>query len=132
MYSLNDSKYYSGRLWIFDFMLFYIHNLLFDEFDIRLSSFLVKERLLKSETLPLDHNLRSVKTFVGGNYCVTFSCDGTYSLYEFGDGGQWKKIVTVNCSHWQTGGLKAAQVDDNGRNILTLSHQGNFMCTGFK
>lgn len=114
-------------MYYFRFMALY-----FGEFNTYLSSFLVKEKVLNSEILPLDHNLRSVKTFAGENYCVTFSCDGTYNLYKFDDGGQWKKIIMVNCSHWQTGGLKAVQVDDNGCNILTLSLQGNFMCTGFK
>lgn len=68
------------------------------------------------------------------NHFITFSQDGTYNVYEFNNGheSQRKLIVMMKCSHWQTGGLIAAQVDDNARNILTLSNEGNFMCTSFK
>lgn len=84
------------------------------------------------KTLQLEHNVRNAKVFSERNYRVTFSHDGTYNLYEFHDDGRREKIVTVNCSHWQTGGLEAARVDAGGRNVLTLSRQGNFMCTSFK
>lgn len=63
---------------------------------------------------------------------MTFGHDGSYIVYEFYGDGEWKQIVTVNCSHWQTGGLMSAQISEDARNILTLSHQGNFMCTSFK
>ncbi|XP_016656351.2 cilia- and flagella-associated protein 43 [Acyrthosiphon pisum] len=93
---------------------------------------IVKEKMLESQTIPLDHQLKSIKTYTNENHCVTFSPDGSYNIYEFDDDGQWKQIIMVNCSHWQSGGLIAAQVDVNAHNILTLSHQGNFMCTSFK
>lgn len=84
------------------------------------------------KTIQLDHNVRDVKVSPGKNHCVSFSCDGTYNLYEFDDDGNWKKVVAVNCSHWQTEGLIAAQVDVKACNILSLSRKGNFMCTSFK
>lgn len=93
---------------------------------------MIKAKILELNNIQLDHNLRSVKVFSGENHYVTYSFDGTYNLYEFDEERQWKKIITVNCSHWQTGGLIAAQVNVNAQNILTLSHQGNFMCTSFK
>lgn len=88
--------------------------------------------MLELQAIPLDHQLKYVKAYTMENHCVTFSPDGSYNIYEFDDDGQWKKIVMVNCSHWQSGGLIAAQVNGNACNILTLSHQGNFMCTSFK
>lgn len=92
-----------------------------------------KAKVLDCETIKLDHNVRDVKVSSGkNNYCVTFSHDGAYCLYEFYDNGKWNKIVTVSASQWQTGGLKGSQLDGNVRNILTLSHQGHFMCTSFK
>lgn len=94
--------------------------------------FLIKAKVLELKTIQLDHNVRDVKVSAGKNHCVTFSCDGTYILYEFDDNKKWTKVVAVNCSHWQTEGLIAAQVDVKARNILTLSRQGNFMCTSFK
>lgn len=85
------------------------------------------------ETVKLDHNVRDVKVYSGkDNYCVTFGHDGAFSLYAFNDCGKWNKIVTAAVSQWQTGGLKSVRFDGNARNILTLSHQGNFMCTSFK
>ncbi|XP_060871614.1 cilia- and flagella-associated protein 43 isoform X4 [Metopolophium dirhodum] len=93
---------------------------------------IVKEKMLESQTIPLDHQLKSIKTYTNENHCVTFSPDGSYNIYEFDDDGQWKQMIMVNCSHWQSGGLIAAQVDVNAHNILTLSHQENFMCTSFK
>lgn len=87
---------------------------------------------MELETIPLHHNLRNIQVYAGRNHCITFSNDGTYNLYEYDDDGQWIKIVTVNCSQWETGGLIAAQIDVNASNILTLSHQGDFMCTSFK
>lgn len=91
---------------------------------------MAKAKFLELETIPLDHNIRKVS--VGKYHCVTSGYDGTYNVYGFDYDGNWKNIVTVNCSHWQTGGLLAAQVDVKVRNILTLSHRGNFMCTSFK
>lgn len=88
--------------------------------------------MLDSTHMLLDHNLRGVKVSPGKNHYVTFGHDGSYNLYEFDEDGQWKKIITVACSYWQTGGLRAAQVDVNAQNILTLSHRGNFLCTSFK
>lgn len=76
--------------------------------------------------------MRQAEIFAGKYHCVTFSSDGTYNLYKFDNDSVWKKIISVNCSQWLTGGLKAVQVDVFGRNILTLSGQGNFLCTGFK
>ncbi|VVC45646.1 Hypothetical protein CINCED_3A007876 [Cinara cedri] len=92
---------------------------------------IVQAKIVELKDIPLDHMLRQVEVSVGKNNFVTFSYDGIYNLYEFEDNGEWKKIVSVNCSRWQTGGLKFAQVDFNGYNILTLGYQGNFMCTGF-
>lgn len=94
--------------------------------------FSIKAKLLELETLPLNHSLRGIQASTWKDHCITFSHDGTYNIYEFNDEGKWKNIVMVNCSHWQTGGLLAAQVDVNARNILTLSRQGNFTCTSFK
>lgn len=80
--------------------------------------------------MPLDRTVRNVS--VRKRHCVAFSYDGTYDLYEFDDNGNWRNIVTVNCSQWQTGGLLAARVGIDARHVLTLCHQGNFMCTSFK
>lgn len=88
--------------------------------------------MLELKNISLDHDLRSAQVSSWENHCITFGHDGTYNLYESDGSGQWKKIVVVNCSHWQTGGLMAAQVDVNACNVLTLSHLGNFMCTSFK
>lgn len=77
-------------------------------------------------------NLKGFKVFAGRNHCVTFGHDGIYNLYEYNEDGQWIRIVTVNCSHWQTGGLIATQIDVYANNILVLSSEGNFMCTSFK
>lgn len=88
--------------------------------------------MIESQSISLDHQLKSIKTYTNENHCVTFSPDGSYNIYEFDDDGQWKQIIMVNCSQWQRGGLIAAQIDVNAHNILTLSHQGNFMCTSFK
>lgn len=100
---------------------------------IKCLKILIKAKVLDCETIKLDHNVRDVKVSLGrNNYCVTFGHDGAYSLYEFHDNGKWGKIVTVSASQWQTGGLKEAKFDGNVRNILTLSHQGHFMCTSFK
>lgn len=82
--------------------------------------------------LRLNHELRNVQVFAGKHHCISFSADGKYNLYEFDDNGHWKTTVTVNCSHWQTGGLVAGMIDTTARNILTLSRRGNFMCTSFK
>ncbi|VVC42480.1 WD40/YVTN repeat-like-containing domain,WD40-repeat-containing domain [Cinara cedri] len=92
---------------------------------------IVQAKILKLKDIPLNHLLRQVEVSVGKNHFVTFSYDGTFNLYEFEDNVKWKQIISVNCSRWQTGGLKVVQVDINGRNILTLSVRGNFMCTGF-
>jgi len=89
----------------------------------------VKENVSELEIVPLSHYVKNVS--VGKYHCVTFSYDGTYTFYVLDD-ENWKNIVTVNCSHWQTGGLIAAQVDIKARNILTLSREGNFICTSFK
>lgn len=123
MYSLDDHKYRSSTMSDSIFTIFFL---------LILNTFTFKEKVLETQTIQLDHQLRSIKTSVSGNHCVTFSPDGSYNIYEFNDGGQWKKMVMVNCSHWKSGGLIAAQADANARNILTLSHQGNFMCTSFK
>ncbi|XP_060835447.1 cilia- and flagella-associated protein 43 isoform X1 [Rhopalosiphum padi] len=93
---------------------------------------IVKENMLNLQTIPLDHQLKCIKTYTNGNHSITFSPDGSYNIYEFDDDGQWKKMIMVNCSHWQSGGLIAAQIDDNANNILTLSYQGNFICTSIK
>lgn len=93
---------------------------------------MIKTKVIKLETIPLDHNLRNIRAYSWRNHCITFGDDGTYNLYEYDDVRRWIKIVTVNCSQWETGGLKAAQIDINASNILTLSHQGDFMCTSFK
>lgn len=89
-------------------------------------------KVIGLKTVRLDHGVKSVKIFSVKNHCLAFGHDGTYSVYEFDGDGQWKKIVTVNCSQWQTGGLIAAQIDEQASNILTLSYQGNFTCTSFK
>ncbi|XP_026806697.1 cilia- and flagella-associated protein 43-like [Rhopalosiphum maidis] len=93
---------------------------------------IVKENMLNLQTIPLDHQLKCIKAYTNGNHSITFSPDGSYNIYEFDDDGQWKKMIMVNCSHWQSGGLIAAQIDDNANNILTLSYQGNFISTSFK
>lgn len=93
--------------------------------------FLVKEKVLELQTILLDHQLKSIKTYICGNHCIMYSPNGSYGLYELDDDGQWKKRALVNCSHWLLG-LKAAEIDVNIRNILTLSDQGNFMCTSLK
>lgn len=87
--------------------------------------------MLELQTIPLDRQLRSIKTYTWENHSIIFSPNGSYSLYELDDDGQWKKIITVNCSHWLLG-LIGAEIDENIRNILTLSDQGNFMCTSLK
>lgn len=94
--------------------------------------FSVQKKILDLEIVLLDHSLRSIKVCASENYCVTFCNDGIYNLYEFDDDRRWNKVVMVNCCHWQTGGLAAARVDSEARNILTLSGEGNFMCTSFK
>lgn len=101
-------------------------------FLLILNAFTFKEKVLESQIIQLNHQLRSIKTSRSENHCVTFSPDGSYNIYEFDDDGQWKRMVLVNCSRWQVGGLIATQTDANAQNILTLSHQGNFMCTSFK
>lgn len=82
--------------------------------------------------IPLYHNRRNVHIETGKNHCISFSDDGSYIIYEFDNKGMWVKIITVNCSHWQNGGLIAAQIDTNARNVLTLTRRGNFLCTSFK
>lgn len=89
-------------------------------------------KVVDTETVRLDHVVKSVRIFAGENHCVSYGYDGIYSVYEYDVDGRWTKIVTVNCSQWQTGGLQAAQVDDRGRNVLTLSGRGNFTCTSLK
>jgi len=93
--------------------------------------FFAKEKVLELQTIPLDRQLRSIKTYIWENHCIIFSPNGSYSIYELDDDGQWKIIIIVNCNHWLLG-LKAAEIDENIRNILTLSDQGNFMCTSLK
>lgn len=87
---------------------------------------------MESETILLDHNLRNIQVYTKNNYCISFGDDGSYNLYNFDNGGQWIKIITVNCSQWETRGLITARIDVNASNILTLSHHGDFMCTSFK
>lgn len=94
--------------------------------------FFDKAIMLELKNIPLDHDLRSVRVSSWENHFITFGYDGKYNLYESDGDGQWKKVVVVNCSHWQTGGLMAAQADVNACNVLTLSRRGNFMCTSFK
>lgn len=63
---------------------------------------------------------------------MTFGDDGSYGLYESDERGRWTNIVTACCGHWQTGGLKDAQTDRDGRNVLALTRRGNLLCTGFR
>jgi len=93
--------------------------------------FFIKEKVLDKQTIPLDRQLRNIKTYIFGDHCIIFSQNGTYSIYELGDDGQWKKMMIVNGSHWLFG-LIAAEIDLNIRNILTLCDHGNFMCTSLK
>lgn len=93
--------------------------------------FFVKEKVLELQTILLDRQLRNIKTYICENHCIIFSPNGLYSLYELDDDEQWKQIIIVNCSHWLLG-LITAKIDVNIRNILTLSNQGNFMCTSLK
>jgi len=93
--------------------------------------FFVKTKVLELQTIPLDRQLRSIKTYSLENHCIIFSPNGSFSLYELDDDGQWNKITIVNCSHWLLG-LIATEIDENIRNILTLCDQGNFMCTSLK
>ncbi|XP_025190964.1 cilia- and flagella-associated protein 43-like [Melanaphis sacchari] len=93
--------------------------------------FYIDDKVIDLQNIPLDRQLRNIKTYVCENHCIIFSPNGTYSLYEFDDDGQWKKIIMVNCSHWFLG-LIAAEFDVNICNILTLSDQGNFVCTSLK
>lgn len=93
--------------------------------------FFVQEKVLDLQIIQLDRQLRNIKTYVWENHCVIFSPNGCYSLYKFYDNGQWKKIIMVNCNHCFLG-MIAAEIDINICNILTLSEQGNFVCTSLK
>ncbi|XP_050530954.1 cilia- and flagella-associated protein 43 isoform X2 [Daktulosphaira vitifoliae] len=92
---------------------------------------LFMNKILIEETIPLDHDLRDVNVSVWKKHCITFSYDGTYNLYEFDDDGQWKKIVRASCNHWQTGGIKYAEVNVEAQQILIMCQQGDFMCISF-
>lgn len=96
------------------------------------NTFSIKTKVSGLEAILSDHSRGNVKIYTRENLCVSFSDDGSYNLYEFGGYGGRMKIITVNCSHWQTGGIIAAQIDYNARNILILSRAGNFACTTFK